>query len=192
MAARAVAEGCFAVVGPAVAGRSELALYVARTPGAARDLARVENAVRGANGSATYAAAMHERLGELLGYPPCCVAAHVERSAFEAAFHLSGRQDYLAAADAASRTSVFHARLNGFLPGGRAKLVSFYPCRYDCEASLALADGVYAALQAAAPDDAGVLRAALVTRVAVSLDGAVQLGPAAAPDRAAVLPFERF
>jgi hypothetical protein len=71
------------------------------------------------------------RLGALLGYPPCCTAAFVRWHD-----HLSDNWQPIASAAAASRA--YHPLLNN-LALGAFHLIAWFPCRYDCPASLELA-----------------------------------------------------
>jgi hypothetical protein len=74
----------------------------------------------------------HARLaGELLGYPPCCVAAYAELPPW-----VYGSDMYLLAASVARTQGVIHAELDPFAPGS---LTEYFPCRMDCPASLARA-----------------------------------------------------
>ncbi len=84
-------------------------------------------------------------LGALLGYPPCCVDA----------FCALDRRwpNRLPISASASRTKVFQPRLNN-LALGRFAWIAHFPCRYDCEASLDLAD---AAAEAVAATDASLV-----------------------------------
>lgn len=82
-------------------------------------------------------------LGELLGYPRCCVDAFC---ALERRW-----PNRLPIAAAASRTRRFASRLNN-LALDRFAWIAHFPCRYDCAASLGLADAAADALAAEAPE----------------------------------------
>jgi hypothetical protein len=72
-----------------------------------------------------------EELGDALGYPSCCVKAYIS---------LERRwPNRLPIQAAASRTRRYHARLNNVCLK-RFTWISHFPCRYDCEESLALAN----------------------------------------------------
>ena len=78
-------------------------------------------------------------LGELLGYPPCCVQAFCD---------LPRRwPNRYPIAAAAARTRVFEPRLNN-VALDRFAWIAWFPCRYDCQASLAIADAAAEALSA--------------------------------------------
>ncbi len=74
-------------------------------------------------------------LGALLGYPPCCVDAFVG--------HIEDRRAVRLWASAAARTppESFAARLNVLDPS-TFTYVSWFPCRFDCAPSIALADAL--------------------------------------------------
>jgi hypothetical protein len=119
------------------------ALYVARDLAAARrarELDRMAADDAGPDGT--------RELGALLGYPTCCTDAFAALSR-----RWPNRAPILAAA---GRTHRFRGRLNN-LSLGRFHYISWFPCRYDCGPSLALADAAADALAARNP--------ALVSRV---------------------------
>ncbi|MBX7193672.1 MAG: hypothetical protein K1X94_16565 [Sandaracinaceae bacterium] len=83
-------------------------------------------------------------LGQLLGYPPCCVEAF--------ASVLSDRRAHVLWAAAAARTTgAFRARLAA-LDHATFSYVSWFPCRFDCAPSLAYADALAARVARAHPD----------------------------------------
>ncbi len=79
-------------------------------------------------------------LGALLGFPPCCVDAFVQ-VARDGRDEKAGMLDHALAASRA-----FHPRLNN-LSLGAFHYIGWSPCRFDCPASLALADQSADALQ---------------------------------------------
>jgi hypothetical protein len=103
-------------------------------------------------------------IGWRLGYPDCCV------DAFVAAGKDATTADLLAASH--RRSTRFEARLNVLDPRSPFALVPHVPCRFDCPASLAMADRVLAALPSLFPFiDRTALR--LLARPALLLDGFV-------------------
>jgi hypothetical protein len=87
--------------------------------------------------------------GAQLGYPPCCVEA------FAALGNL--RENRPAVAAAAARSASFEPPLSNTVLSVYHH-VSWYPCRYDCPPSLALAQAVDAALGAARAEAADAAR----------------------------------
>ena len=81
-------------------------------------------------------------LGALLGYPPCCVEA------FCALPRRWPNRSPIAASIA--RTERFEPRLNN-VALDRFAWIAWFPCRYDCEASLAIANAAAAALSKVDP-----------------------------------------
>lgn len=92
-------------------------------------------------------------LGRHLGYPGCCIEA------FIAAGPGATTSDLLRAARQRSRA--FHWELNVLDPVSPFTLLPHLPCRFDCEASLALAGRVAAALDGVFPFLAGAAARAL-------------------------------
>ena len=100
---------------------------------ASEDAARIEEALRidrellvpGADERPRVA-----RLGELLGYPPCCVEAFSQ--------HRKLHHNRVAVGRSAARSERFDPLLNQ-LSLSLFHPIGWFPCRYDCPASLALA-----------------------------------------------------
>lgn len=78
-----------------------------------------------------------KELGALLGYPPCCVEAFC-------ALPRRWPNRYPIAASM-GRTNTFEPRLNN-VALDRFAWIAWFPCRYDCEASLTLANAAAEAL----------------------------------------------
>ena len=133
-------------------------VYVARTPAAARALRDAEAAaLPGQPAGAPFDPAPHRALGALLGFPPCCVEAFVARIARGADVAADGgRADeaWIAATEAAARSTRLDARCNVFERDRRPGWLSHEPCAFDCAASVAYADRVIAAARAHDPDGA--------------------------------------
>ena len=87
-----------------------------------------------------------EKLGEVLGYPRCCVEAYV---ALEVCY-----PNRVTIAASAQRTRRFEPLLNN-LSLSRFCFVPHFPCRYDCEASLRQARSIHAVLKPANPNVTG-------------------------------------
>ncbi|MBL8911307.1 MAG: hypothetical protein JNM17_11500 [Archangium sp.] len=106
-----------------------------------RDEARAREAI------AAEARGDDERLGLLLGYPPCCVNAFDSMPKFWVpALRVGRRRTNLELARAAAkRSSTFHARLNS-VDLHLFHYVAWTPCSYDCAPSLKYADAVAAEL----------------------------------------------
>ncbi|MFO0630908.1 MAG: hypothetical protein U0325_35505 [Polyangiales bacterium] len=150
--------------------------YVARTDDDARALADLEapegdDGVRFAAGDA----AQNERLGVGLGYPACCTAAFARRIALGVSRcpdDTLAHEDYAAAAWALADTTAPHWTLNNLLPDpDPPRLVTWFPCRYDCEATRRYAEALFAILEARSPTMAAAWRAALQQRTGVDRDG---------------------
>lgn len=134
----------------------------------------------------------HRRLGALLGYPDCCVEAFLGRLSRGVTKRSGGgeaNEDFVAAEDALSRSDRPDPRLNNLLFDRQLRLVSFYPCRFDCPAGLARADAVFAAVGRASREAAGALLSALTARVLLRRDGSRETGDAAATDGALAIDF---
>lgn len=124
--------------------------------------------------------ALHTDLGRLLGFPPCCVAEFCTRLRRGITTRRDGGQaheDFVAAEAAAAASSTVLGRLNDLSPDRRMRIVTFYPCRYDCPGAASYASAVFAAAAELDPLAAGDLRAALLGTMVVGIDGA--RGPAA-------------
>jgi hypothetical protein len=124
----------------------------------------------------------HSRLGQLLGFPSCCVEEFGARLRRGITCRLDGRtahEDFVNAEYAARGSRQFLGRLNDLSPDRRARIVTFYPCRYDCPAASAYAEAVFAAALKMDAAAAAELRAALLGEMCIGVDGT--RGPAASP-----------
>jgi len=156
-------------------GREQVVLYAARSAGHAGALRDAEEAVLPGRASAGDAAARHRAIGSLLGFPPCCVEAFLERldrgvDRLDRGGPGGFAEDYVAARGAWVPRA--DARINPLLMAARAQLISFYPCRYDCPVAVGVAEALRAALAARQPTTARSLLALLSHPVAVAADGA--------------------
>lgn len=178
-------------------GEAQTVLYVSRDLARAEQLRDAEAGVLPGGPVRPPTAevlAAHRVLGAGLGYPPCCVDAFLARLARGVTRARDGgeaHEDFVAAEDAASRTGVFHGRLNHLRFHEQVKVVSFYPCRYDCPEALALAGRLHDLVRARDPAAAEALARRLAEPLAVGRH-AERLDPAAAGPDAQVLPFNRF
>ncbi|MCC6647473.1 MAG: hypothetical protein IT374_18110 [Polyangiaceae bacterium] len=153
-------------------GRRSRVMYLGRTQAEADALRDAEAEIL--PGSTTARPAAHARLGALLGFPRCCVdafAGRVERG-IDVVVGL-GRglaEDYVAAHDAWTPRAV--ALVNPLWMRQRRSLVSFYPCRFDCDAALEVARGVLGAVARRDEALADALVATLTGSIVVAPDGA--------------------
>lgn len=150
-------------------------VYVARDLPAARHLARIDASLERLVLGRRYRALMRA-MGEALGYPTCCVEAFVARA--------RRRPERLLARLPAYRAEVYRtacavwvarprARLNPFLGGDEARLISFEPCRLDCPAANQWADRLAAAIAARDALGMAALDARLARDVVVCPRGSV-------------------
>lgn len=134
---------------------SFVTVFVARDPDVAAEALTLERAsVTGVERPRDEQRADFARLGELLGYPACCIRAYAEgpNSPFfrrgAAAYHLEpllrtrGRLELL---------------LNNVAVPGGSPLISHAPCAYDCAASVAIAQVVLDELRRLDADEAARL-----------------------------------
>jgi hypothetical protein len=152
-------------------GRVSAILYVARATREAAALRDAEARVLPGHLRGEYAAPeAHRELGRRLGFPRCCVDAfcdRVERGVDRLAGGPRGlAEDYVAAREAWVERP--DPRINNLLFSARLKLVSFYPCRYDCAVALRFAAAVHDALQRRAPEAAERLLGALSRHVVIA------------------------
>lgn len=152
-------------------------LYVAPDAARARALCETEAPLlppHGAQLAVAESLPRHAALGALLGFPACCVAAfgaRLQRGVTRRAAGGEAHEDFVAAEDAVQRTARPLARLNDLAADRQVRVITFYPCRYDCDAAAAYADAVLAAADAAAPRAAAALRQALGGLHAIAADG---------------------
>ncbi len=121
----------------------------------------------------------HRRLGAALGYPSCCVEAFLRRLVRGVTRRQNGasaHEDFVMAEDAVSQTTTFHGRLNNLLFDRQVRLISFYPCRFDCPEGLSRANGVHTMLKRVAPTAATRLERELACVVRIGTDGGRTIG----------------
>ena len=109
-------------------GEPAVELFVSHDPGLAKKTAALQLA------DPTRHA---EEIGDLLGYPRCCVEAFAAQTG-----RADNSYDRLQVAARTERRDRWPWELNDLA----FKVVPFYPCRYDCPAALDLARGVLGAL----------------------------------------------
>ncbi len=152
-------------------------LYLSPDPERARELVDAEAPLlppESARLRVDEAVPLHARLGRLLGFPCCCVDEFGARLRRGVTRRLDGRdahEDFVAAECAARASQRFLGRLNDLSPDRRARIVTFYPCRYDCTAAAAFAAAVFAAAERIDRAAAAALRAALVGEMTIAVDG---------------------
>jgi hypothetical protein len=162
-----------------------LILYLSPEAARARELVGVEAPLLPPDGQrlrVEEALPLHARLGALLGFPACCVEEFCARLRRGVTRRIDGgeaHEDFVAAECAARATGRFLGRLNDLSPDRRARIVTFYPCRYDCAAAAGYAAAVFAAAERVDAAAARALRAALLGRMTIGVDGS--RGPAGAP-----------
>jgi hypothetical protein len=155
-----------------------LILYISPDPARARELADAEAPLLPPLSQrlpVDAAVPLHARFGQLLGFPSCCVDAFTVRLRRGVTRRHAGgeaHEDYVAAEDAARASRRLLGRLNDLAVDRRVRIVTFYPCRYDCPAAAAYAAQVFAAAERADRGAAMALRAALLGPMAIAVDGA--------------------
>jgi len=178
---RARREGFAAVRGPHVVefpGRPPaVILYVAHDEAYALALSRAEAPLlppENAGLSLDEEQRLHAQLGQLLGFPICCVeefGIRLRRGITSRLDGSSAHEDFVAAEAAARRSQKFLARLNDLSPDRRVRIVTFYPCRYDCPLASAYAAAAFAAAVEVDPVAAAELRTALLGEMHIGVDG---------------------
>jgi hypothetical protein len=137
---------------------------------------------------------LHTRFGELLGFPPCCVEEFCVRLRHGITCRADGGfadEDFVAAEYAARASGQFLGRLNDLSPDRRARIVTFYPCSYDCPQASDYAAAVFDATVERDPSAAAELRSALLGEMWIAVDGTRGAAAAAIPE-ALRLDFETF
>lgn len=158
-------------------------LYVAPSKAYARALAAAEAPLlppENATLALEIELGLHIELGRLLGFPSCCVSAFATRIGHRSDAPLTGShidEDFVAAQRAVAATGRALGRLNDLSPDRRARLVTFYPCRYDCPAAASYAAAVFEAASEVSASAAAALREALLGQMRIGCDGT--RGPAA-------------
>lgn len=128
---------------------------------------------------------LHTRFGELLGFPSCCVEEFCVRLRHGITCRVDGGfadEDFVAAEYASRASGQFLGRLNDLSPDRRARIVTFYPCSYDCPQASDYARDVFAAAEKMDPSAAGALQQALLGTMHIAVDGARGDEAAARPD----------
>lgn len=174
---------------------ASLILYVSPDPARARALVAAEAPLLPPDGlrlSEEEALVRHAELGALLGFPACCVEEFGHRLRRGITRRPGGgeaHEDFVAAECAAANSTTLLARLNDLSPDRQARLVTFYPCRYDCPTAADYAGAVFVAAWQENREAAAGLRKALLGPMRIDPQG--RRGPAAADD-ALALDFLRF
>jgi hypothetical protein len=144
-------------------------LYVARRLQDAEALRAVEAPLRD-GGSAERLRDASLATGRLLGYPPCCAEAFVDRIERARGLGLDELRGLRKRALAAREAQVEAPRweLNNLLLDERVRLITFEPCLYDCPLALRFARAVLREIVALSATDAAELHRRLA--VAIALD----------------------
>jgi hypothetical protein len=119
-------------------------------------------------------------LGRLLEYPECCVKAFLERWP-EARDRHQGDVARVLLADHGGGPFVgsFHWGANVFARYSKISLISYFPCRLECQATCLLAESQLAALAAFEPEVAQHLKAMLSAPLLFTEDAGVFIFPGA-------------
>lgn len=107
-------------------------------------------------------------VGELLGYPPCCVASFTGRVTDRPPV---AHDDYVQAR--AARVERPHPRLNNLLLAAGVWWIGWEPCRYDCEHSLWYANEAAKLMEAKDPASVRVIDRRLAVDVLVDTLGRI-------------------
>lgn len=154
-----------------------LILYVSPHAERARELVDAEAPLLPPDGNrlrVEEAIPLHTRFGRLLGFPPCCVdefGVRLRRGVTRRINGSDAHEDFVAAECAAQASQRFLGRLNDLSPDRHVRIVTFYPCRYDCPAAAEYAAGVFAAAKVADPAAAKALHTALLGKMTIATDG---------------------
>jgi len=154
-----------------------LVLYLSLDPQRARELVDAEAPLLPPESNrlrVDEAVPLHRRLGLLLGFPPCCVEEfgnRLRRGVTRRENGTDAHEDFVAAECAARASQRLLGRLNDLSPDRRVRVVTFYPCRYDCPRASKYAAGVLSAAKAADPTFARALCAALLGKMTIAVDG---------------------
>ena len=178
----------------AFTGGDQHLAYVARDDAAARALAEAERA--SLCDDREERARRNAHVGRLLGYPECCAEAFAERMRRGVTACLDGtlaHEDYAAAEAAAQASGALLGRLNNLLPDrAHPRLITWYPCRYDCPASAAFAAALLGVMRDRSPDLAASWSRALVTRCAIDRRGRRLVAGESSDDDPLWLEFSTF
>ncbi len=117
---------------------------------------------------------LHAQLGQLLGFPACCVDEFGIRLRRGITCRFDGsyaHEDFVAAEAAAKKSHKFLARLNDLSADRRMRIITFYPCRYDCPLASTYAAAAFAAAVEVDAVAAAALRTALLGEMHIGVDG---------------------
>jgi hypothetical protein len=183
---RVAAQGATVVKADAparIGGQEAEILYVARSEDEAVALRDAEAAILPGHkvGDLKREVLAHEALGRLLGFPRCCVesfCARIERGIERSADDGIAAEDYRVAREA--WVPCPDGLLNHFLLAAQIRLITFYPCRYDCPAAVRYARAVLRVIARQQPAVAQEIVEALGRPIAISSSNAravVSVGP---------------
>jgi hypothetical protein len=120
----------------------------------------------------------HRVMGQHLGFPACCVESYCVWTArgvgrLSADSDIMASETYIAAREAwIPQPSPL---LNDLFTTQRVRLISFYPCRYDCAVALALAEKVVEEIHRHHPKTADLYLGALKQSVVVGSWGQIAI-----------------
>ena len=137
-----VEEQADAPLAEAQGAAERLLVLIGRDRDAVDEALSIERRLLGGYGQ-EQAVRLSARLGRLLGYPDCCVDAFAELGTL--------RTNARAIRASAGRSERFEPRLNN-LNLNVFHHVSWFPCRYDCPASLAKAERLDGLIEGGAPE----------------------------------------
>ncbi len=172
-----------AVPGPAVAfdpfqgmtvveGGPLRIVYLAATQAAAEAARAAEANITTAQGTLTDPAS-HRVLGELLGYPDCCITAFAAAEAARSDPKWAGVAENAYAALVAARSSkVPDRRVDFTTPVQDGCFIRHNACAYDCAASLAQVEALEAEIGDVAPNRLRALRSRRADAILLLADGA--------------------
>ncbi len=116
--------------------------------------------------------AAHRALGELLGYPTCCIESYVAALPALVADEYQGVSPLaFAVLQAARDSAAFDARLDFASPLQEVSMLQFRPCKFDCDAALARVTALEADLATSAPGRLASLQATRVNAALLFADG---------------------
>ena len=156
--------------GVEIKGVPQVVFYASATPEKAARLRDAEAQLFGTlnhDVPGPVSAQQNALVGQLLGYPPCCVASFTQRVTDRPVAH----DDYVQAR--AARVERPHFRLNNLLLAAGVWWIGWEPCRYDCEHSLWYAGQAAKLMEAKDPASVRVIDRRLAVDVLVDTLGRI-------------------
>ncbi len=152
-------------------------LYISPDPERARELVAAEAPLlppRGNRLPVAESVPLHVRLGGLLGFPRCCVQEFANRLRRGITTRSSGgdaHEDFVAAECASAASQRYLGRLNDLSADRRLRIITFYPCRYDCPTAAKYAAAVFKAAAALDHAAAIAIRASMLGEMKIDVTG---------------------